>query len=241
MPSNGVQVEPGVLSVVVLVFPDFDQLDATGPFEVFAHLQNSRVLLVAEDMAPVRDIRGMRVLPDAALAEVSRADVVVVPGGAGQEALMENAAVLDWVNRIASGATLVMSVCTGALVLGAAGLLEGRRATTHWASHELLPYFGATPVRERVVTDGKLITSAGVSAGIDAALLAVAHLRGEATARAIQLGIEYAPEPPFVGGTPETTPAEVRARVEAAVSPLLERRRATALRVAARLASSRRS
>jgi cyclohexyl-isocyanide hydratase len=129
----------------------------------------------------------------------------------------------------------VLSVCKEALILGAAGLLRGRRATTDWASHDLLGLFGAEPVLERVVVDGRLITTAGVSAGIDGALRAVAELRGEAVARAIQLGIEYAPEPPFQGGTPESTPAAIRARVEATVGPLQARRRLTAERVGARL------
>ena len=229
-------LEGDALTIAILIFPDFDQLDATGPFEVLAQLRGSRVLWVARDAAPVRDMRGLTLVPNATFSDVSAADVLVVPGGAGQELLMEDELALDWIRLVFAGAKLVLSVCTGALILGAAGLLRGRRMTTHWAAHELLPLLGAEPIRERVVVDGTLISTAGVSAGIDGALRAVAELRGESTARAIQLGIEYDPSPPFSGGTPETTPVAVLGRVEQALQPLRERRRATVQRVRARLA-----
>ena len=148
-------------------------------------------------------------LPDTTLAECPPLDLLCVPGGPGVAALMEDAEVLDFLRRQASGARYVTSVCTGALVLGAAGLLRGKRATTHWASHDFLAAFGATPVRARVVRDGKLFTGGGVTAGIDFALTIAAEIAGPEAAQAIQLGIEYAPAPPFSAGSPESAPAAV--------------------------------
>jgi cyclohexyl-isocyanide hydratase len=138
----------------------------------------------------------------ALLSDAPQLDVLHVPGGGGQEVLMENEEVLGWLRRQAGGARCVFSVCTGALICGAAGLLKGKRATTHWSAHDLLPYFGATPVNERVVVDGNWVFAAGVTAGIDGALRVAAELRGEKVAQRIQLGMEYAPEPPFSSGTP---------------------------------------
>ena len=148
---------------------------------------------------------------------------------------MEDEAVLDFLRRQAAGARYVFSVCTGALTCGAAGLLKGVRATTHWASFHLLPYFGAIPVDERVVVDGKVVSAAGVTAGIDGALRLAALLRGDAAAQRIQLNIQYAPEPPFNSGTPASAPPAVLAAEREAVSALTEERRVTARRVAARL------
>jgi cyclohexyl-isocyanide hydratase len=232
---RGAVLEQAPLRVAILCFADVDQLDATGPFEVFANLRNAAVSLVAVRAEPVRDMRGLVLSPNASFDTLPSADVLIVPGGTGQEALMDDEVTLAWVRRIAAGAQLVLSVCTGALVLGAAGLLVGRRATTHWAAHDLLWYFGAVPVSDRVVCDGSLITTAGVTAGIDGALRAVAMLRGEATARAIQLGMEYAPRPPFAGGTPQSTPSEIRERISLAVRPLHDRREQTARRIRERL------
>ena len=154
----------------------------------------------------------MRRWPDA-----PQLDVLHVPGGFGQEALMEDAEVLGWIRRQAAGARSVFSVCTGALLCGAAGLLKGRRATTHWASFHLLPYFGAIPVNERVVVDGTWVFAAGVTAGIDGALRLAAELRGDDAAQAIQLYMVYAPEPPFDSGTPETAPAAILAQARQSV------------------------
>ena len=162
-------------------------------------------------------------------------DVLHVPGGFGQEALMEDAEVLDWIRRQAAGARSVFSVCTGALLCGAAGLLRGRRATTHWASFHLLPFFGAIPVDARVVVDGTWVFAAGVTAGIDGALRLAAELRGEDAARAIQLQMAYAPEPPFDSGTPATAPAAILAHARQAMAGITAQREATARRVAARL------
>ena len=223
------------LQIGSLLFDDLDQIDLTGPFEVLSRIPNSTYRLYGKTAAAVRDQKGLRILPDAALADAPPLDVLHVPGGSGQQALMEDEAVLGWLRAQAAGAVSVFSVCTGALLLGAAGLLRGRRATTHWASFHLLPYFGAVPVDERVVIDGSWVFAAGVTAGIDGALRLAAELRGVEAAQAIQLHMVYAPEPPFDSGTPERAPAAVLARARAAVRPLIAKREATAHRVAAKL------
>jgi cyclohexyl-isocyanide hydratase len=158
-----------------------------------------------------------------------------VPGGFGQEALMEDAEVLDWIRRQAAGARSIFSVCTGALLFGAAGLLKGKRATTHWASFHLLPFFGAIPVNERVVIDGDWIFAAGVTAGIDGALRLASILRGDEVAQSIQLYMAYAPEPPFNSGTPETAPPAILERARQSVSSITAKREETARRIAAKL------
>lgn len=218
-----------------LLFEGLDQIDLTGPYEVFARLPNATLRLYSPDGAPVQDVRGLRLVPDGAIAEAPQLDVLHVPGGAGQEALMHDEAVLGWLRRQAAGAEAVFSVCTGALILGAAGLLRGRRATTYWSALHLLPFFGATPVDERVVLDGNWTFAAGVTAGIDGALRLAAALRGEDTARAIQLMMQYAPEPPFDSGTPGTASSETVAAVRGASSALIARREATARAVAREL------
>ena len=186
-----------------------DQIDLTGPFEVLSRLPNSTYRIFGKTLEPVRDARGLRLTPDALLEEAPQLDVLHVPGGYGQEALMDNEEILSWVRNQARRARCVFSVCTGALICGAAGLLKGRRATTHWTALHLLPYFGATPVNERVVRDGNIVFAAGVTAGIDGALRVAADLRGDQVAQIIQLYMVYAPEPPFNSGTPETAPPAV--------------------------------
>lgn len=223
------------LEIGCLVFDGLDQIDLTGPFEVLANIPNATCRLYGRAPGPVRDIRGLVVTPDATLAEAPQLDVLHVPGGPGQEALMEDEELLDWLRRQASGARAVFSVCTGALLLGAAGLLRGRRATTHWASLHLLPFFGAVPVNQRVVVDQDWVFAAGVTAGIDGALRLVAELRGDAAAQAIQLQMAYAPEPPFDSGTPERAPAAILDQARRATAGLTARRTATAGRIAARL------
>jgi cyclohexyl-isocyanide hydratase len=183
----------------------------------------------------VRDVMGLGIKPDATLAEAPQLDILHVPGGRGQEALMEDEDILGWVRRRAQSAKKVLSVCTGALVCGAAGLIRGKRATTHWASFHLLPWFGAIPVDERVVIDGDWIFAAGVTAGIDGALRLVAEVRGVPAAQRIQLDIAYAPEPPFQSGTPATAPREIVEAARRDVAELTARREASALRAAARL------
>ena len=223
------------LQIGSLLFEGVDQIDLTGPFEVLSRLPNSTYRIYGKSGEPVRDIRGLRLTPDATLADAPQLDVLHVPGGFGQEALMEDAEVLGWIAGQAAGARSVLSVCTGALLCGAAGLLKGRRATTHWASFHLLPWFGAIPVNQRVVVDGNWVFAAGVTAGIDGALRLAAELRGEDAAKAIQLYMVYAPEPPFDSGTPETAPAAILAQARQSVAGITAQREVTARRVAARL------
>ncbi len=223
------------LEIGSLLFEDLDQIDLTGPFEVLSRIPNSTYRIYGKTADPVRDSKRLCLTPNAALADAPRLDVLHVPGGFGQEALMEDEAVLDWIRQQATNARSVLSVCTGALLCGAAGLLQGRRATTHWASFHLLPFFGAIPVNERVVVDGNWVFAAGVTAGIDGALRLAAKLRGEAAAQTIQLHMVYAPEPPFNSGTPATAPPAILAEARRAVQHMTTRREATARRVATRL------
>src|SRR5580700_10681593 len=223
------------LHIGSLLFEGVDQIDLTGPFEVLSRIPNSTCRLYGKTAEPVRDLKGLRLTPDAALADAPPLDVLHVPGGFGQEALMEDAEVLGWIRQQAAGAHSIFSVCTGALLCGAAGLLKGRRATTHWASFHLLPFFGAIPVDERVVVDGNWVFAAGVTAGIDGALRLAAMLRGEAAAKAIQLYMVYAPEPPFDSGTPATAPAAILEQARQSVRGITAKREQTALRIAAKL------
>lgn len=210
------------LQIGLLLFTDLTQLDLTGPYEVFRKAPEADTILVAATLEPVRAETGMRILPDITMDACPQLDVLCVPGGVGVNVLMEDAATLAFLRRQAPGLRYLTSVCTGALVLGAAGLLQGKRATTHWASHDLLAAFGAVPVNERVVRDGKLVTGGGVTAGIDFALTLLAELYGPAAAQSAQLQIEYAPAPPFEAGDPATAPADVVAGL---------RERGTALRL----------
>ncbi len=222
------------LEIGSLLFEGVDQIDLTGPFEVFSRLPNSTYRVFGKTTAPVRDVRGLRLLPDASLTEAPQLDLLHVPGGFGQEALMDDEEVLAWIRNQAAGARCLFSVCTGALVCGAAGLLRGRRATTHWTVLHLLACFGAIPVNERVVADGNMVFAAGVTAGIDGALRVTADLRGAEVAQTIQLAIAYAPEPPFSSGTPESAPPAVLEQVRSSYRALTEQRERTARRVAER-------
>jgi len=226
------------LQIGSLLFAGIDQIDITGPFEVLSRLPNSTYRIYGTSLSPVRDVQGLRLMADAQLSDAPQLDVLHVPGGSGQEALMDNEEVLGWLRQQAGGARCVFSVCTGALILGAAGLLKGRRATTHWSAHHLLPYFGATPVNERVAVDGNWAFAAGVTAGIDGALRVAAELRGEKVAQTIQLGMEYAPEPPFASGTPAEAPPDILAEARKDGAAMAARRLQTAQRVAARLGIS---
>jgi cyclohexyl-isocyanide hydratase len=223
------------LEIGSLLFDRLDQIDLTGPFEVLSRIPNSTYRIYARTLEPVRDVRGLRLTPDATLADAPPLDVLHVPGGFGQEELMEDEEVLGWMRRQASGACRIFSVCTGALLVGASGLLRGRRATTHWAALHLLPFFGAIPVNQRVVVDGSCVFAAGVTAGIDGALQLAAELRGDDTARSIQLHIAYAPEPPFNSGTPESAPAAILERARRSLQDITGRRESSARRIAARL------
>ena len=226
------------LQIGSLLFEGIDQIDITGPIEVLSRLPNSTYRIYATTLSPVRDVQGLRLMADALLSDAPQLDVLHVPGGSGQEALMDNEEVLGWLRQQAGGARCVFSVCTGALILGAAGLLKGRRATTYWSVHHLLPYFGATPVNERVAVDGNWAFAAGVTAGIDGALRVAAELRGEKVAQTIQLGMEYAPEPPFASGTPAEAPPDILAEARKDGAAMAARRLQTAQRVAARLGIS---
>jgi cyclohexyl-isocyanide hydratase len=218
----------------LLLFPRMTQLDLTGPFEVFAKLPDAEVLLLWKTLQPVEAETGLRMLPHATLHDCPPLDVICVPGGPGVNALMEDDDVLAWLRTQAEQARYVSSVCTGSLVLGAAGLLRGKRATSHWASRDLLSAFGAIPTAGRVVRDGNLFTGGGVTAGIDFALTMVAELAGPAAAQAIQLQIEYAPAPPFDAGTPESAPSEVLAAVRAAGAQMRAARESLVARAASR-------
>ena len=223
------------LQIGSLLFEGLDQIDLTGPFEVLSRIPNATYRIYGKTTRPVRDVRGLALTPDASLKEAPPLDVLHIPGGFGQEALMDDEEVLDWIRRQAAGACGIFSVCTGALLCGAAGLLQGRRATTHWASFHLLPFFGADPVNERVVVDGSYVFAAGVTAGIDGALRLAAELRGDDVARSIQLYMEYAPQPPFDSGTPASAPPDIVRRARQAVQDITTRREASARRVAGRL------
>jgi cyclohexyl-isocyanide hydratase len=223
------------LHIGSLLFEGIDQIDLTGPFEVLSRIPNATYRIYGKAAAPVRDLKGLWLMPDASLADAPPLDVLHVPGGFGQEALMEDTEVLGWISQQASGACHIFSVCTGALLCGAAGLLRGRRATTHWASLHLLPFFGAIPVNERVVINGAWVFAAGVTAGIDGALRLAAELRGEDTAQAIQLNMVYAPQPPFHSGTPETAPPAILQQARQSLRAITARREETARRVAAKL------
>ncbi|SAK47567.1 DJ-1/PfpI family protein [Caballeronia ptereochthonis] len=219
----------------LLLFPRVQQLDMTGPYDAFAHMADTRVHLVAKTLDPVKSSAGMILTPDATFADCPALDVICVPGGAGVGDLMEDEETLAFVRKQAAGARYVTSVCTGSLVLGAAGLLRGKRATTHWAFHSLLAELGAIPVRERVVRDGNLFTGGGITAGIDFALTLAAELVGQHEAQAIQLEMEYAPAPPFDAGDPARAPAAVVSDVRQRSTGALAARSAITARVAERL------
>jgi cyclohexyl-isocyanide hydratase len=219
----------------LLLFPDITQLDLTGPYEVFTKLPGAEVRLVWKTLDPVRAGGGMRILPDTTFADCPALDLICVPGGAGMNPLLADAETLGFIRRQAASARFVTSVCTGALVLGAAGLLRGRRATTHWMSHEMLAAFGAVPVSERVVVDGNLVTGGGVTAGIDFGLRIAALVAGEEVAKAIALGLEYDPAPPFDAGHPRVADPALVDRAREAAQARQDERRAAVARAAAAL------
>ncbi|WP_428484930.1 DJ-1/PfpI family protein [Rhodopila sp.] len=221
------------LCIGLLAFPRMTQLDLTGPLQVFASIPGADVRLLWKTLDPVQVQGGFHLLPTTTLADCPTLDVICVPGGPGVQALMEDAEVLSFLRGQAATARFVGSICTGALVLAAAGLLRGKQATTHWASMDLLAPLGAIPTKARVVRDGKFISGGGVTAGIDFALTMVAELAGQAVAEAIQLSIEYAPAPPFNAGSPDTAPPDVLAAVQAQFAAVRGERHAAVERVAA--------
>jgi putative intracellular protease/amidase len=198
------------MNIAILLYDRFTALDAIGPYEVLSRLPGARVTFVAQKPGPVRTDNGMlTILAERAIDELATPDILLVPGGPGEVATRAGGPALEWVRAVHDTTTWTTSVCTGSLILAAAGLLDGRRATSHWLALEELGRLGAEPVAERVVFDGKIVTAAGVSAGIDMALALAASIAGGHVAQAIQLGIEYDPEPPFDAGSPAKAPAEV--------------------------------
>ncbi|HEY6697537.1 MAG TPA: DJ-1/PfpI family protein [Acidimicrobiales bacterium] len=188
--------------VTIPLFDRFTALDAVGPYEVLSRLPGAEVVFVAEQAGPVRtDTRALTLVAERALNDVDACDVVVVPGGPGTRAMLEPQPLHDWLRAIDATTQWTTSVCTGALLLGAAGLLDGLEATTHWSAFDTLASLGARPTERRVVPQGKVVTAAGVSAGIDMALWLAAQIAGDEVAKAIQLGIEYDPQPPFDSGS----------------------------------------
>lgn len=208
------------IHVSFLLFPNVTQLDLTGPAQVLSRLGNATLDLVARTLDPVPTDAGFSLLPTATFATAPQPMILCIPGGFGTADVVEDAETLAWVRQAATGADWVTSVCTGSLILGAAGLLQGYRATTHWASHHMLERFGAIPVEERIVFDGNRVTGGGVTAGIDFALALTAAIRGEDHARLVQLSLEYDPAPPFDAGSPAGAGPEILARYKAMVIKL---------------------
>jgi transcriptional regulator GlxA family with amidase domain len=204
------------MNTAILLYDGFTALDAIGPYEVLSRLPGSRVTFVAAETGPVRtDNRMLAIDADAELADLPAPDVVLVPGGPGEVAARAGGPALDWLRAAHKTSTWTTSVCTGSLILAAAGLLDGRRATGHWLATDKLRELGADAVAERFVFDGKIVTAAGVSAGIDMALALAARIAGDDVAQAIQLGIEYDPHPPFDAGSPDTAPPDIVALLRA--------------------------
>ncbi|MFF9489675.1 DJ-1/PfpI family protein [Streptomyces sp. NPDC014676] len=198
------------MQIAIVLFDRFTALDAVGPYETLGRLPDARTVFVAERTGPVRtDTGALAITADKTLDEVPRPDIVVVPGGPGQTPQMENGTLLDWLRAADATSTWTTSVCTGSLLLAAAGLLQGRRATSHWLALDHLKRYGAEPTGERVVTDGKYVTAAGVSSGIDMGLTLLGRIAGDEHARAVQLLTEYDPQPPYDAGSPQKAPAHL--------------------------------
>lgn len=223
------------IHVAFLLFPNVTQLDLTGPAQVLSRLGAAKIDLVAKTRGPVPTDAGFHLLPTATFADVTQADTLCVPGGFGILGAMEDAETLDWVRAVGNEATWVTSVCTGSLVLAAAGLLTGYKATAHWASRHQLAWFGAKPVAERIVFDRNRVTGGGVTAGIDFALALTGAIRGEAHAKFVQLSLEYDPQPPFDSDTPEKADAATLERYKTMVAKLAGDREARVKAAAAQL------
>jgi cyclohexyl-isocyanide hydratase len=221
------------LSVGCLIFERMDQIDFTGPFEVLSRMPDTTIQVIAKEVAPVRDVQGLRLSPDMSIADAGPFDVLLVPGGHGQQALMHDEEVLDLIRAHVQSGKLLFSICTGALLCGAAGVLVGRQVTTHWSTQHLMRYYGADVADARVVVDGNMISAAGVTAGLDGALALVSLLRGDAAAQEIQLAIEYAPNPIFDSGTPESAPVDVLKSFHEKYEPIGNARETEAIRYAA--------
>ena len=223
------------LQIGFLLFPQVQQLDLTGPYDVLASLPDVKVHLIWKDLMPITASTGLVLKPTMTFEDCPALDVICIPGGSGVGPLMEDEQTLDFIKTQAANARYVTSVCTGALVLGAAGLLKGKRATTHWAYHELLAPLGAIAVKDRVVRDGNLLTGGGITAGIDFALTLATELFDQETAELVQLQLEYAPAPPFKAGSPETAPTSVLEEARKRAAGSLKLRAEITERAAAKL------
>jgi cyclohexyl-isocyanide hydratase len=224
------------LQIGLVLFPKVTQLDFTGPLQVFSRVPGATVHLIWKRIEPVPSDTVLSITPTITFADCPQLDVICVPGGAGTDDMVNDAEMLDFLRRQSASAKFVTSVCTGSLVLGAAGLLQGYKATTHWSAIEHLAPFGAVPTKTRVCVDRNRVTGGGVTAGIDFALTLVSILADRQTAEAIQLGIEYNPAPPFNSGSPDTAPPQVLAAIKQRIAPFAQRRTDAVERAAARLA-----
>src|SRR5881227_4297919 len=224
------------LQIGLLLFPKVTQLDFTGPLQVFSSVPGAQVHLVWKRIEPVASDSVLTLTPTTTFADCPQLDVICVPGGLGTDAMVNDEEMLAFLRKQAEGARYVTSVCTGSLALGAAGLLKGYRAATHWSAMEMLTQFGATPTKTRVCVDRNRITGGGVTAGIDFALTLVSIMVDRTTAEAIQLGLEYNPAPPFNAGSPDTAPPDILALMKERIAPAQARRGEAIHRAAARLA-----
>ncbi|CAN5758668.1 DJ-1/PfpI family protein [soil metagenome] len=224
------------IHIGILLFPNVTQLDATGPAQVLCRVPGAKLHMIWKTLDPVPTDAGFAIVPTTTFADCPQLDVICVPGGGGQIQLMTDPETLAFLRQQATGARYVTSVCTGSLVLGAAGLLKGYRSACHWAGLDLLKDFGAIPVAERVVRDRNRISGGGVTAGIDFGLTLAAELAGEEVARSIQLMLEYDPQPPFDSGSPEKAGVERVQRIRERMAPMLESRRKANAEAAARMA-----
>jgi cyclohexyl-isocyanide hydratase len=222
-----------------LAFNGVTQLDLTGPYEILSRLPNTETFIVTKDKEDIVSDRNLVLRAHKSLEEGKKLDILIVPGGPGVNDLLGDKIILDYVRESASRAKYTTSVCTGSLVLGAAGLLNGKRAATHWTAREFLKEFGATPVNERFVVDGNIITGGGVTAGIDFGLFMAAELAGKAAAEKIQLALEYDPRPPFQAGSPDIAPEEVVAEFRSSTVKEQENRRQAVMKAAATLLLAR--
>ena len=223
------------IQIGILLYPNVTQLDATGPAQVLSRVPGARLHMIWKTRDPVPTDAGFSIVPTTTFADCPQLDVICVPGGGGQVEVMADAEALEFLRKQAAKARYVTSVCTGSLILGAAGLLKGYKSACHWAWRDMLKDFGATPVAERVVRDRNRISGGGVTAGIDFGLTVAAELAGEEVAKSIQLVLEYDPQPPFDSGSPEKAGSERVKRIYERLAPLLESRRKANAEAASRL------
>jgi cyclohexyl-isocyanide hydratase len=223
------------MQIAFLLFPGLTQLDMTGPAQFLSRMPGAKMDLVWKSRDPVMTDAGFAIQPTATFADVPKADIICIPGGVGVSEVMNNDEAMAWVRSVGGDAQWVTSVCTGSLILGAAGLLKGYQATSHWAWHHHLALFGAEPVKARTVTDRNRVTGGGVTAGIDFALTLIALVSGEGVAKTLQLGLEYDPSPPFDTGTPEKAGEAIVSAYQAAVGKNFPKREAELVAAAKRL------